>query len=43
MASITYPGKADFVAQIVEATNAVLSILVVVVFHEAEARLMSVM
>ncbi len=34
----THPGEADFVPEVVEATDAVLGILVVVVFDEAEAR-----
>ena len=33
----TYPGKADFISEIVEAANAVLSVLVVVILDEAEA------
>jgi len=33
----THPSEADFVAKIVEATNAVLSILVVMILDEAEA------
>lgn len=35
--SITHPRKAHFVSQVVEATNTVLSVLVVVVLHEAES------
>jgi len=34
---ITHPGKADFVTQVVEATNAILSVFVIVVLDEAEA------
>lgn len=33
----THPRKADFVAEVVEATDAVLSILEVVVLDESEA------
>jgi uncharacterized membrane protein len=38
----THSGKADFVAKVVEATNAVLSVLVVVVLDEAKAVTISV-
>ena len=33
----TYSGKADFVAKVVEATNAILGVLVIVVLDEAKA------
>ena len=34
---VTHPGKADFVTQVVKATNAILSIFVVVILDKAEA------
>jgi hypothetical protein len=34
---VTYPSKADLVAKVVEAANAVLSVLEVVVFDEPKA------
>lgn len=33
----TYPGKADLIPEVMEATNAVLGVLVVVVLDKAEA------
>jgi hypothetical protein len=36
VATATYPSKADFVTKIMEAANAVLSILEVVVLDESE-------
>lgn len=38
----TYSGKTDFVSKIMEATNAVLGILVAVVLDEAESEAQSV-
>lgn len=37
----TYPGKADLVPKVVEAADAVLGVLVVVVLDEAEPEVMS--
>lgn len=34
--AMTYPGKADFISEIVKSTNAILGILVIVVFDETE-------
>jgi hypothetical protein len=41
--SSTHPCEAHFIAEMMEATNAVLSVLVVVILHKAESESTSAM